>query len=90
MRRIRVTDASRPSLVDGREFVVGFAYGCEAHALTNFCEDIAKRSLVKTGIAQALYVSMTVKNQGLLNKIYSSLSKDIVGKEYAMALYYAS
>ncbi|KAE9220734.1 hypothetical protein PF004_g13241 [Phytophthora fragariae] len=72
------------------EGVVRLTYGCSAHALNNFCEDIAKLTSMKTGIRRAGFISKTIKNQNLLSKIFSELSKELVGKSYAMVLYSAS
>ncbi|KAE8956558.1 hypothetical protein PR001_g31693, partial [Phytophthora rubi] len=72
------------------EGVVRLTYGCSAHALNNFCQDIAKLTSMKTGIRRAVFISKTIKNQNLLSKIFSELYKELVGKSYAMVLYSAS
>lgn len=69
---------------------VQLTYGCSAHALNNFCEDIAKIASVKESIRRGVYVSKTIKNQNLLNKIFNMLCIEMVGKPYAMVLYSAS
>ncbi|KAG1684526.1 hypothetical protein DVH05_011041 [Phytophthora capsici] len=70
--------------------VVQLTYGCSAHALNNFCADIAKLGSVKEGIRRAVFVAKTIKNQNLLNKIYSVLCRELCGRTYAMVLFSAS
>jgi hypothetical protein len=69
---------------------VDFAYGCGTHPLSNICEDILELPTMKEAMKEALFVSKTIKNQGLLNKIYSILCKEMLGKIHAMILYSAS
>lgn len=70
--------------------MVDFAYGCGSHPLNNLCEDILKMDTHKETMKHALFVSKTIKNQGLLNKIYSSLCQESIGKVLSMVLYSAS
>jgi hypothetical protein len=69
---------------------VDFAYGCGTHPLNNLCEDILELPTMKEAMKEALFVSKTIKNQGLLNKIYSILCKEMLGKIHAVILYSAS
>jgi hypothetical protein len=69
---------------------VVFEYGCGAHPLSNFCEDIVKLDSIKSILRQALYVSKCIKHQGLLNKIFSEICLEMLGFSYAMVLYSAS
>ncbi|KAF4145216.1 hypothetical protein GN958_ATG05570 [Phytophthora infestans] len=80
--------AVRKSLQDHNS--VAFAYGCGAHALNNFCEDIVKNPGVKAFVRNTVYLSKIVKNTGLLNKIFSSLCFDFLQRQYTMVLYSAS
>lgn len=65
---------------------VDWAYGCVAHALNNFCEDIGKLKF-STVLKEALFVSKTIRNKHLLRKLYEVLCEEKLGKPYAMVLY---
>jgi hypothetical protein len=70
--------------------IVDFAYGCGAHPLNNFCEDLLKMDQLKLVQKQALLVSKSIKSQSLLNKLYSMVCSEILSKNFCMVLYSAS
>jgi len=70
--------------------VLDYAYGCGAHALNNYCEEIVLITPVKNALKRALFVSKSVKNQGMLAKIFAMICIETVGKALAMVLYSAS
>jgi len=78
----------RTTLVDTG--VVTHAYGCAAHPLHNLCEDLIKIPLTKAIFTSSVFISKRIRNQGLCNKIFSSVCTELLGKPLAMVLYSAT
>jgi hypothetical protein len=78
----------RTTLVDTG--VVTYAYGCAAHPLHNLCEDLIKIPLTKAIFTSSVFISKRIRNQGLCNKIFSSVCTELLGKPLAMVLYSAT
>jgi hypothetical protein len=72
------------------KIIIDYAYGCGAHPINNFCEDLLKLEPYKETLRDALFVSKTIKGQGLLSKIYNVLCIEILRKPKGMVLYSAS
>lgn len=80
--------ALRRNLLDNNHFT--WVYGCGAHPLNNFCQDLLKLPGLNECLKDAVFICKTIKNQGLLFKIYASVCKELLGKCYSMVLYSAS
>lgn len=70
--------------------MVDFASGCASHALHNVCEGIAKTEAVKESIRCSIFVATSIKNNKDLQRIYKTLSTEMLRREYAVLLYSSS
>jgi len=67
--------------------VVSYAYGCAAHPLHNLCEDLTRLEPIRATFTGSVFVSKKIRRQGLCNKVFSSVCKELVGKSLSMVLY---
>ncbi|KAI0557485.1 Ribonuclease H-like protein [Gracilaria domingensis] len=64
-----------------------FTYSCSTHCLHNLSMDIGRLPILSATVKQAMFVSKTVKNVGLLRKLYESICMEMKGRIYAMVLF---
>lgn len=66
---------------------VKWEYGCLFHCLQNLSCDICSIPAFKNGIKRALHVSKTVKNTGMVRKVYDQISVEKLGSSLSMKLF---
>lgn len=66
--------------------LVRWAYGCAAHSLNNFTEDIAKL-LFKNVIKKCVFMVKTIKNTGMVRKIFDKLCTEKFQRNFSLPLY---
>lgn len=64
-----------------------FSYGCASHALHNLSMDIGKLRDFATAVKNEVYVSNTVRNTGLLRKLYDNFCIEKEGRFISMKLF---
>lgn len=67
--------------------LVLWEYGCSTHCLHNLSSDIGSLEPFKGNIKDALYVSKTVKNTGMVRKLYEQLCEEKFGAALTMVLF---
>lgn len=66
--------------------IIRWEYGCGFHCLNKFCEEVGK-TLFKDVIKKSVYFAKTIKNTGMIKKIFDFLSKENFKKTYVIPLY---
>lgn len=67
--------------------LVKWEYGCASHCLHNLSCDIGQLDPFKELTKKAVYVSKSVKNTGMIRKLYDSLCTEKYGKPLVMKLF---
>jgi hypothetical protein len=67
--------------------VVDFSYGCAAHPINNLVEDLLKLDPFKVALKQAMFLSKSIKYQGLLSKVFAAVCKRSLDKALVMVLF---
>ena len=70
--------------------LVVWEYGCASHSLNNFCEVILYLPDFKCKLRRGLFLSKSIKDNGMVGKVFRALSLELFGKAYAMVLYSVS
>lgn len=66
--------------------LVRWSYGCAAHCLNNFSEDIGK-NLFKDVIKKCVFIMKTIKNNGMLRKIFDKICMEKHKRTFSLPLY---
>lgn len=63
-----------------------WAYGCAAHALNNFCEDLA-RACFSIVLKEGLFLAKSIRGKHLLRKLFDTICEERLGCTYSLVLY---
>ena len=66
--------------------LVSLEYSCASHPMNNLCGDIISIPNFKVYLRRGLFLSKSIKNKGMVGKIFRVISFELYVKEYAMVL----